>query len=104
MAIANEAAAAQGRFWEMRDALIREAPVETERQVLRAATNAGLNLRRFERDWALGAGRIRVDEDILDAQTMQLDRAPVFYVDDIRHEGPLDTAAIAEAIAQTRVP
>lgn len=104
VAIANEAAAAQGRFWEMRDALIREAPVETERQVLRAAANAGLNLRRFERDWALGAGRIRVDEDILDAQTMQLDRAPVFYVDDIRHEGPLDTAAIAEAIAQSRVP
>jgi Na+/H+ antiporter NhaA len=101
-ALAHEAAGAQGRFWEMRDELIREAPIESERQIVRAAANAGLNLRRFERDWRSGTGSQRLDEDILDAEAMHLERVPVFFIDGRRHEGSIDADSINAAVAAAR--
>lgn len=101
-ALANEAATTQGRFWEMRDELIREAPIETERQILRAAASAGLNLRRFERDWVDATGARRVDEDAQDAAAMHLDAAPVFFIDGRRHAGPLDAHSVITAVAAAR--
>jgi Na+/H+ antiporter NhaA len=98
-ALANEAAAAQGRFWEMRDALLAEAPHEAERQLRRAAAQAGLNLRRFERDRASGVGADRVGEDIADAEAMHLEQAPAFYIDDVRYTGAIDAATFSTAVA-----
>jgi Na+/H+ antiporter NhaA len=101
-AVANEAAKEQGRFWQMRDALIGEAPIRTERQIRRAAATAGLNLRRFERDWTDGKGSARVDEDIADAEAMHIDRAPTFFIDDIRHTGAIDPETLNSAVARAR--
>jgi len=97
-ALANEAAAEQGRFWEMRDQLLLEAPIESERQIRRAAANAGLNLRHFEHDRAHGAGAERVAEDVADAAAMHLEQAPVFFIDDIRYDGPLDAGSLNAAV------
>ena len=105
-ALATEAAAAQGRFWGMRDALLRDAPVESERQVLRAASEAGGNLRRLQVDRGRGVGARRVDEDTADAEAMALDTAPSFFIGDVRYEGPIDAdavnTAVAEAVAAAR--
>ncbi|PSL37173.1 sodium/proton antiporter (NhaA family) [Labedella gwakjiensis] len=105
-ALAIEAAALQGRFWEMRDALIAEAPIRTDRDIRRAAAAAGLNLRRFESDVS-GEGRgHRVDEDVADASAMHITRAPTFYIDDVRYDGAIDAdsvnAAVAAALAAAR--
>ena len=97
-AVANQAAAQQGRFWEMRDELLREAPLETERQLRRAAASAGLNLRRFERDLQRGVGVARVDEDLADAERMHLPAAPVFFIDGRRYDGALDLTSIQAAV------
>jgi Na+/H+ antiporter NhaA len=109
-AVATEAARRQGRFWPMRDALIREAPIASERQIRRAAASAGLNLRRFEQDRAQDATARRVDEDIADAAVMHLDQSPAYFVGDSRHDAPIDAdsmntavaAAVAAASAQAR--
>lgn len=98
-ALANEAAAAQGRFWEMRDALIAEAPLRTDRDIRRAAAAAGLNLRRFETEWTEAARAERVDEDIEDGRTMHLDAAPTFFIDGVRYTGPIDPDSINSAVA-----
>jgi Na+/H+ antiporter NhaA len=98
-AIAGAAAAEQGRFWEMRDELIREAPIESERQIRRAAASAGLNLRRFERDWAAGSGADRVDEDIADADEMNLERTPTYFIGGQRYEGSIDRNSLNGAVA-----
>ncbi|GGM36172.1 Na(+)/H(+) antiporter NhaA 2 [Dactylosporangium sucinum] len=98
-AIANEAAALQGRFWEMRDELIREAPIEDERQIRRAAAGAGLNLRRFERDWSDATGVQRVDEDLADAEAMHLHRAPTYFIDNVRYDGSIDADSVNTAVA-----
>ncbi|WP_405145614.1 Na+/H+ antiporter NhaA [Sphaerisporangium sp. NBC_01403] len=101
-AIANEAAALQGRFWEMRDELLREAPIETERQIRRAAAAAGLNLRRFEEDSGDAATAQRVEEDLQDAEMMHLNEAPTYFIDNVRYEGSIDASSVNAAVANAR--
>lgn len=105
-ALANEAACAQGRFWEMRDELLREAPVESERQVLRAGSAAGVNLRRLQLDRDRGVGSWRVEQDAADAEAMAISTAPTFFIGDVRYNGPIDAdsinSAVAEAVAMAR--
>ncbi|AYF98024.1 Na+/H+ antiporter NhaA [Protaetiibacter intestinalis] len=101
-ALANEAGAEQGRFWEMRDALLSEAPLRDPRQLRRAAAAAGLNLRRFERDLAAEVGRSRVDEDTSDARAMHLLEAPAFFIDGMRYTGALDADSVNAAVREAR--
>lgn len=98
-ALADEAAARQGRFWQMRDELVREAPLTTERQILRAAGGAGLNLRRFEEDLRDPAVAARVDEDLADAEAMHLNQAPTYFIDGVRHDGAIDADSVIAAVA-----
>ena len=100
-ALANEAAARQGRFWEMHDELLREAPIEDEGQLRRAAARAGLNLRRFNQDRQAAAGATRVDADVADAAAMQLHQAPSYFIDGVRYEGPIDADSVIAAVRRT---
>lgn len=103
-ALATEAAAAQNRFWELHDELVRDAPIASDRQLRRAAARAGLNLRRFESDLDREVGRERVDQDMADASRMQLDAAPVFYIDGVRYDGPLDAPTLTAAVMHRTGP
>jgi protein-disulfide isomerase len=60
---AAEAAAAQGRFWEMHRRLFRMHELLDEESLARAAKKAGLDMKRFRRDMreSLHAGRVRAD-------------------------------------------
>ncbi|MBO1752127.1 hypothetical protein J4G33_09960 [Actinotalea sp. BY-33] len=73
-ALATEAAGAQGRFWEMRDALLLEAPLTTERQVMRAAVAAGLGLHS----------------------------APSYVIANELYEGPIDARSVIAAVTAAR--
>lgn len=95
---AVEAAAQQGRFWEMRDAMIEQAPIVDGEQIRRAAAQAGLNLRRFERDWGAGVGAERVDADVADAIALGIVETPVFFIDGIRHDGAIDADSVNAAV------
>lgn len=99
-ALAAEAAVPQGRFWEMRDALLAQAPIRNERQIRRAAAAAGLNLRRFEHDWMRMIGSERVDQDIDEARAMHLTQAPTFFIDGRRYTGAIDPDSVNSAVAQ----
>jgi Na+/H+ antiporter NhaA len=101
-ALAHEAAGRQGRFWEMHDELLREAPIENERQIRRAAARAGLNLRRFEQDRRDVVGAARVDEDLADASTMQLRQTPAYFIDDVLYDGPIDADSVIAAVRTAR--
>ena len=60
---AAEAAAAQGRFWEMHDTLYENQNRLTDRDLQAYAVDLELDVQRFERDLAeqLHAGRVRED-------------------------------------------
>lgn len=101
-ALAAEAARAQGRFWEMRDELLREAPILGVRQIRRAAARAGLNLARFDHDWAAETGLERVDGDIADAEHMRVELAPTYLINATRYVGSIDADSVNAAVRAVR--
>ena len=62
-ACAAEAAAAQGRFWEMHDSLFADQARLEDPHLWQRAETLGLDLERFERDRRSEVVRARVRED-----------------------------------------
>lgn len=87
---AAEAAAVQGRFWEMHDRLF-EARRRLEDADLRGyAEEIGLDVGRFGREMEahLHAGRVR--EDLRSALRSRVRATPTYFINGQRHDGPND--------------
>jgi protein-disulfide isomerase len=101
-AIASEAAAAQGRFWEMHDQLFdHQGQLEIEDLVGYAAV-IGLDVERFVRDVEENRYSERVREDVASAEASGARGTPTFFVGRTRHVGPYDTETLAAELEATR--
>src|ERR671930_984669 len=63
-ALAAEAAAAQGKFWEMYDYLFKHGQAVTNDSLRRSAANLGLNLTIFDSEFRDRVYSNHIDEDI----------------------------------------
>jgi Na+/H+ antiporter NhaA len=92
---ASEAAAAQGRFWEMHDRLFAAQDHLLPQDLLDHAAAIGLDVQRFARD--LGASRYarRVQEDVESAEVSGVGGTPTFFIGGRRHRGHHDTDTLA---------
>jgi formate-nitrite transporter family protein len=77
---AAEAAASQGRFWEMHDLLYERQDELGEEDLTRHATELGLDLRRFEEDLANDHHAWRIEEDRLGGNRAGVEGRPGFFV------------------------
>jgi protein-disulfide isomerase len=84
---AVECAHRQGRFWEYRDALFREAPPLDSERLLAYAGPAGLDSAAFGRCVAERATRALVERDLLDAWNYGVSGTPTFFVNGRRFRG-----------------
>jgi NhaA family Na+:H+ antiporter len=98
IARAAEAAANQGRFWEMHDRLYAQEPPLSEAQVLEFASALGLDMERFRRDLESDEARRRVDEDLADGKHNGVTGTPTLFVDGIRYDGAWDFYSMLEAL------
>jgi Na+:H+ antiporter, NhaA family len=98
VARAAEAAAAQGKFWEMYDRLFDHDPRITERDVSELARSIGLDMARFGRDLADPDIRARVDRDVDDGRRNGVTSTPTLYIDEYRYDGAWDFYSLLEAI------
>ncbi len=101
---ASEAAAAQGRFWEMYDTLLAHQDELSPRDLARHAASIGLDVERFRealrrRDYAG-----RVSEDVASADESGVSGTPTFFINGRRHYGVYDLDALTQAVgaAKTR--
>ena len=95
---AAEAAAAQGKFWEMHDKLF-EADRKLEREDLRRyAEEAGLDLPRFEKETAEHAYAGRVSESMESALASEVQETPTFFINGVRHDGSDDVETLLAAM------
>ena len=99
---AAEAAAAQGRFWEMYDVLISHQGALTSADLERYAGELGLDTRRFaealrRREYA---GRIRAD--VASADESGVSGTPTFFINGRRHYGVYDLATLSAAVAAAK--
>ena len=97
-----EAAAAQGRFWEMHDVLFAHQDELEVEDLLGYAAQLGLDVERFARD--LGDERLaeRIREDVVSAEASGARGTPTFFVGDSRHIGPYDAATLARELEAIR--
>jgi diadenylate cyclase len=87
---AAEAAASQGRFWEMHDLLYERSGELGEEDLMRYAAELGLDLERFEEDLANDNHAWRIEEDRLGGDRAGVGGTPAFFVNGVRYTGPMD--------------
>ncbi len=98
MSLGAEAAARQGRFWEMYDALYLREPPLNRRILLEIAASVGLDMERFERDLGDPTVRARVEEDLADGRRNGVTATPTIFVDGLRYDGAWDFYSMLEAL------
>jgi Na+/H+ antiporter NhaA len=99
---AAEAAAAQGRFWEMYDLLLDHQDALTVRDLVRYAEQLGLDVERFREALRKRKFGPRVAEDVESADQSNVSGTPTFFVNGRRHYGAYDSATLAAEVRAAR--
>jgi protein-disulfide isomerase len=97
---AAEAAAAQGKFWEMHDALYENQDRLGPALVAELAANLELDVARFATDLREGRVRPRVRADFMSGVKSGVAGTPTFYIDGARWNG--DWGNVDELVAALR--
>jgi protein-disulfide isomerase len=95
---ASEAAAAQGRFWEMHDRLFQHQHELGDEDLRGHAAALGLDLERFDRELREGVHAARVEEDYRGGAGTGIPSTPMFFVNGEIHLGSPTEADLRRAI------
>lgn len=99
---AAEAAAAQGKFWQMHDLLLEHQDKLDITDLIEYASDLGLDQERFHDDLISHAHAGRVDSDIDSADNSGVSGTPTFFINGRRHYGAYDITALTAAIHMAR--
>lgn len=86
-ALAAEAAALQGKFWEMHDAIYEQQSSLNEAFLLSLAEQLHLNIDAFKQDLSSEKLDDKVDEDFESGMRSGVNGTPTFYVNDKKFDG-----------------
>ncbi|MFD0371168.1 Na+/H+ antiporter NhaA [Streptomyces sp. NPDC127114] len=99
---AAEAAALQGRYWQMHDLLISHQGALDADDLVVYATGIGLDVPRFEKDLQAHVGAARVAEHVESADLSSVAGTPTFFVNGRRHHGAYDITSLTAAVRAAR--
>jgi Na+/H+ antiporter NhaA/protein-disulfide isomerase len=99
---AAEAAAAQGKFWEMHDLLLRNQESLQLENLIDYATQLGLDIGRFRDCLLRHPFASRVARDVDSADRSGVAGTPTFFINEHRHDGPQDLPVLSKVIAEAR--
>ena len=97
LAAAAEAAAVQGKFWEMHDSLLEGQGHLDDPHLWERAERMGLDLDRFEADRRSEAVALRVERDFRSGIRAGVATTPTQFVDGVAHPG-VPGAKFGEAV------
>jgi protein-disulfide isomerase len=95
---AAEAAASQGRFWEMAPLLYENQEQLDDHSLGRYAKKTGLDLKRFKKDLSSGVHAARVRADYLGGVRSGVNGTPTFFINGKRYEGTFKSEAFVAAL------
>ena len=95
---AAEAAAAQGKFWEMHDLLYENQRHLRDRDLHGYAKQLGLDTELFDKELAEHLHADRVHEDFLSGVRSGVNGTPTFYINGARHDDSYDTETMLSAL------
>ncbi len=102
---AAEAAAAQGKFWEMHNKLFHNQNALNEGDLHNYAEQIGMDVQRFEREMSRRMYANEVQQDFLSGVRSGVNGTPTFFINGQRYDGPLDADGLEAAVerAESRV-
>jgi protein-disulfide isomerase len=95
---AAEAAAGQGRFWEMHDALYENQRRLRHQDLRSYAERLELDVERFARELAEHVHAPRVHEDFISGVRSGVNGTPSFYINGLRHDDSYETEVLLDAL------
>lgn len=99
---AAEAAAAQGRFWEMHERLFARNGALAPADLRAHAAAAGLDVERFTADLAWNRATAAVDAHVASARASRVEGTPAFFLNGRRYRGGLELSALLSAVTAER--
>jgi protein-disulfide isomerase len=97
---AAEAAAAQGKFWPMHDALFAHQPNLKEKDLQRYAADLGLDLVRYQAEMDDRIYLQRVREHIAGGRRSHIRATPTFFIDGIVLDTSFGMQVLHDAVAR----
>jgi len=97
---AAEAAAAQGKFWDMYELLLRDGARLDLDSLLGYAERLGLNVSRFQNELAGHNYASRIERDVQEGVQSGVNATPKFYVNGTRIDGKVPLEGLFEAVEQ----
>ena len=95
---AAEAAGAQGKFWEMHDALFADQDHLAYGDIMNRARELGLDEQLFDDSMEAPATAARIRDDLASAQASGAQGTPTFFVDGQRWTGAIDALSLIDGI------
>jgi protein-disulfide isomerase len=95
---AAEAAAVQGRFWEMHDVLYENQRRLRDEDLRGYAERIGLDVERFDRELAEHVHAERVHEDFMSGVRSGVNGTPTFYMNGVRQDDSYDVETLVAAL------
>jgi protein-disulfide isomerase len=98
-----EAAAAQGKFWEVHDVLFEnQRSLGDEAYFARHEAKLGLDLAKIRRDLAEHAHDDRIREDFMSGVRSGVNGTPTFFINAVRYDGYPEFAPLVSALDRLR--
>ncbi|MFV0388963.1 MAG: DsbA family protein [Pyrinomonadaceae bacterium] len=95
-AIAAEAAAKQGKYWEMHEVLFENQTSLDDASLVRYASDIGLDINRFEEDFSLPDVAKKVENDFESGVRSGVNGTPSFFVNGEKYNGSWEEAPFLE--------
>jgi Na+/H+ antiporter NhaA len=95
---ASEAAAAQGKYWEMHDLLFDRQDALAPQDLVRYAEELGLDAERFRDELRRRVYAPGIAEDVETADESNVAGTPTFFVNGRRYHGAYDEDSLAQAV------
>lgn len=99
---AAEAAATQGKFWELHDVLLAQQEPSTPPELREQAQELGLDVERFWDELRHHDHAARVAEDVASADASGVSGTPTFFINGRRHYGAYDVDTLTVAVQSIR--
>jgi protein-disulfide isomerase len=95
---AAEAAASQGKFWEMHDTLFEHQQALADERLLEYAGTLGLDVERFQQELDSHAHARHVRADFLGGIRSGVNGTPTFFINGVRYDDAWEPETLVRAI------
>ena len=103
-ALAAEAAASQGKFWEMHDSLFHHQHTLEDADLARFAGEVSLDVQQYARDMAAQRHLPRIEEDVEGGERSGVQGTPTFFINGVLYRGSWEHDALLAALQAARRP